>query len=531
MSRFQIPLAVQADKPPLLGKRKCDAKQPPLKKKPKLVQTMLKPASVQQVSKPRAGTVLRARYYIPKTSLLPEECEKLETDLLITSQDEDKKTVWQGHKFQAYTETEKGYFVPRFYGVNTFGPPARVVVSQGAEMTPDLKCNLVLQEQRRQIEAVDFVKKAFSMPHHWGGFLSLPCGYGKTDVATFVAIDVIRQLEGCPRRTLIIVPDSTLFDQWKKRIHLRIPGAKVGILRQNKMEIEGFDFVVAMVHSLAGRDDYPDLDTFGLMIIDEAHHMAAPMFSKALKKVPSKYILALSATPEMRSSQSEVRLLQWTMGPILFKPSRPPNENVLVKMMWYSQTPGRDVTTKQKKPLTHIMLQKMVDDPIRTQILLDVILDYYHQPGRNILVISKRLILLDNLYQGLLKHNVPDEDIGFIRGSVPEKERVHHKTRRLILAQEKLGKEGLDAPHLNTLIVAMPLSGVEQPIGRIQRGLEQAQETEEDVPFVPPHCVYLVDPYGLYAGLAWKNWHQFKSFGYTVQREDLQDYQYRHVGT
>jgi hypothetical protein len=43
--------------------------------------------------------------------------------------------------------------------------------------------------------------------------------------------------------------------------------------------------------------------------------------------------------------------------------------------------------------------------------------------------------------------------------------------------------------------------------------------------------VYLVDPYGLYAGLAWKNWHQFKSFGYTVQREDLQDYQYRHVGT
>jgi len=512
-SRFNTPLV--------------DAKQPPLTlnartQKSKALET------VPKIVKPAIpGTVLGSTFQIPKAQLSASQQKKIKSDLTVKCGDDDGH--WKSKEICAFEETDTAFHVPRFYGVEQFGPPSVVKLSRGVPMQSGLECKVVLQDKRRQPEAFQHVLGAFSTPNQWGGFLSLPCGYGKTDTAIKISIDLIKQLEGEAKRTLIVVPDSGLLKQWQQRIAARVPGAKVGILRQNKMEIQGSDFVIAMVHSLAQRDDYIDLDTFGLMILDEAHHMSAPVFSCALRKVPAKYILALSATP-VRPTEAETQLLNWYMGPVLFKPTRPANENVLVRMLWYTQTPGRDVSTKNRKPLTHIMLKRMVDDKQRTAILLDFILEYYKQPNRNILVISKRLQQLDGLAELLRKCGVHEGDIGVLKGEVSEEQREVLKHRRIVLAIEKLGKEGLDAPHLNTLVVALPLSGIEQPTGRIQRTLDEHQEWNENGgDYLAPHVVYLVDPYSLYEGMSWKNFHQFKSFGYTVQREDLAGYQLRHV--
>lgn len=483
------------------------------------------PVSVSTSLLKNSATVLGGRYFIPKSCTTPNIMKTIVKDLTIT----DPHNAWDVKEMKAYEDTDEGVYVPRFYGVEKFGAPGILRLNPGYGMQPGLKCNMIPSAARRQPEALEIIRQAFNKKNQWGGFLCLPCGYGKTDTAIKAACET-------GVRALVVVPDSVLFQQWQERILLRVPGVKVGVLQQNNIEVDGCDFVVAMVHSLAGRDNYPLLDTFGLMILDEAHHMSAPMFSRALIKVPAQRILALSATPK-RSNAAETQLLFWYMGPILFKPSRPPNECVQVKMLWYTQSLGKEIATKpkdgaKKKPLCHLMLQKMIDDKRRTNILLDHILDYYHSDeGRNILVISKRLNQLKNLHSLLIKHDVTENDIGFLIGSVKPEQRNIEKNKRIVLAIEKLGKEGLDAPHLNTLIVALPLSDIEQPTGRIQRNAEHDQENSDqpDSKFIPPHVVYLVDPYSLYEGMAYKNMKQFRSFGYTVDKIDLSNYKPRYV--
>lgn len=61
------------------------------------------------------------------------------------------------------------------------------------------------------------------------------------------------------------------------------------------------DVVIGMVQSVAMRDYDPSIFAgFGFVVIDEAHHMAAPVFSRALRKVGARYTLALSATPDRK---------------------------------------------------------------------------------------------------------------------------------------------------------------------------------------------------------------------------------------
>jgi hypothetical protein len=76
-------------------------------------------------------------------------------------------------------------------------------------------------------------------------------------------------------------------------------------------------------------------------------------------------------------------------------------------------------------------------------------------------------------------------------------------------------------------VVALPVSGIEQCTGRIQRIAEDDEESTDA--YVPPVVVYIVDPYSIYEGMGWKNFKQFKSFGYRVVREDLKEYHVKHI--
>jgi len=487
--------------------------QPTLKQ---LCQTLQ--SRVGTTLQPRVGTTLGSTYSIPLSSLRPGELENIKKDLTLQICDITNHIV----HLTAFCETKDSLFVPRYYGLDRFSNPQTVDLTIGATMSPEVKCTMVLRENRRQPEAISLVKAALAKKFQWGGFLCLPCGWGKTGCALKIATDVIKELEGAPRRTLVIVPNTTIRDQWLSRISKFLTGVKVGILQQKIVQIQGYDIVVAMVHSLA-KHSYPDLDTFGCMILDEAHHMTAPHFSKALQRVNAKYILALSATPE-RASPAETKWLHYYMGPVIFKPERPPDENLLVRMLWYKQTPGRSITTKglKPRPLHHIMYEKMVADKLRTSILASIVVEYYRNPQRNVLVIAKRLQLLHDIADLLRKDGVPEKDIGLLIGKIEGEERAQQQTRRIVLAIEQLGKEGLDATHLNTLVLAMPIGKMKQPTGRIQRTAEDDEESTGV--YTSPIVVYFVDPYGIYEHMAWKHVKEFKVSGYTVRHEDLTDY-------
>lgn len=81
---------------------------------------------------------------------------------------------------------------------------------------------------------------------------------------TTMALWLVSQLRN---KTLIIVHKSFLMDQWKERIEQFLPMAKIGIIKQNKCEIDGTDVTIGMMQTMLKRDC--PTDTFGLTIFDE----------------------------------------------------------------------------------------------------------------------------------------------------------------------------------------------------------------------------------------------------------------------
>lgn len=97
------------------------------------------------------------------------------------------------------------------------------------------------------------------------GILCLGCGFGKT----FISLWVVSQIR---RKTLIVVHKEFLMHQWVERIQEFIPNARIGILRQNQIDVENKDIVVAMLQSLTVRkNEYPTelFDSFGFSVFDE----------------------------------------------------------------------------------------------------------------------------------------------------------------------------------------------------------------------------------------------------------------------
>ena len=60
---------------------------------------------------------------------------------------------------------------------------------------------------------------------------------------------------------------------------------------------EDKDIVVGSLQSLSMKEyDEEIFEKFGFAVFDEAHHLSAEVFSKAMRKISPKYILGLSAT-------------------------------------------------------------------------------------------------------------------------------------------------------------------------------------------------------------------------------------------
>jgi superfamily II DNA or RNA helicase len=81
---------------------------------------------------------------------------------------------------------------------------------------------------------------------------------------------------------MIVVHKQFLADQWRERIQQFCPGATIGVVQQDKKEVN-CDFVIAMLQSLSLKEySFTDFDTVGTLIVDEAHHICAKVFSQSL---------------------------------------------------------------------------------------------------------------------------------------------------------------------------------------------------------------------------------------------------------
>lgn len=441
--------------------------------------------------------------YIPKGKISQEI---LQRDLVFRPRASSYTNGKQPDPYYLYIETETGYIIPRRYSELYF-KLSNITFHLGEPLSPECKSLVQPDIHRKQPEAIRAVYHCFDkQPDSPSiGILALPCGFGKTATSIHIACHY-------GRKTMIIVQNQGLGYQWKERIEQYVPGARIGYLIQSTNDIETSDFIIASLQSLIRHiKDYKYLNQIGFTIIDECHHYLAPTYFPVLLQLECKYILGLSATPKQH------KCADYIMGPVLYKPHIQRDLNTTIHIMTYVSK-NKPIYQKwgNKQEDIPAMLKQIINDTTRTKYIIQNICEYYKQ-GRNILVVSKLLDQLKLLHRILTEfEHVPEQDIGFYIGKIKNETRNEYKGRRIVLASEQLGREGLDAPHLNTLILATPLGGTTQVVGRIQRLIQSQDLQDSFTSYKYPLVYYIHDPYGTFNNQYVCNKREFKKQNYNI---------------
>jgi len=152
------------------------------------------------------------------------------------------------------------------------------------------------------------------------GVLSATTAFGKTVIASYV----IGQRK---TNTLILVHTQALMTQWKKSLETFLqfditpPNEKtgrgrrnawspVGVLGAGKDTIHGI-VDVAVMQSLVNGDEVKELvRNYGMIIVDECHHVSAVNFEMILKYANAKYVYGLTATPTRQDGHHPIIFMQ-----------------------------------------------------------------------------------------------------------------------------------------------------------------------------------------------------------------------------
>ncbi|MFF2031109.1 sigma-70 family RNA polymerase sigma factor [Arthrobacter sp. NPDC058192] len=141
------------------------------------------------------------------------------------------------------------------------------------------------------------------------GVIEAVTGAGKTRVGIAAAFEAVRQ----GIKVLILVPTAELQSQWLSSLQRDLPKARRGALGNGRSDsLDQVDILVAIVHSASNRETLRSHKA-GLIIADECHRYAAPMFTGALQEGYA-WRLGLTATYERSDGEHENLLTPYFGG-------------------------------------------------------------------------------------------------------------------------------------------------------------------------------------------------------------------------
>jgi superfamily II DNA or RNA helicase len=369
------------------------------------------------------------------------------------------KSPVQPPAFPIYRESQNKLYVPRFFGVETYGVPNQLKIAQGENISVPFSGSL----RDYQENIVNVYKKNVNDVDGGGGLLEVPCGRGKT----VIALKLISELK---KKTLVIVHKGFLVDQWLERIEQFLPGARVGKIQGQIIDIENKDIVIGMLQSLSMKE-YPNnmFDSFGLTIVDECHHISSEVFSRSLLKIVTKYCLGLSAT--MQRKDGLTRVFKMFLGEIIYKEKREGDDGVLVKAIEYKTEDdefNETVFDYRGNPAFSTMISKLCTYNRRSEFLLEVVQrELAEKSGQQIMILAHNKNLLVYLHNAIEHRNIAS--CGFYVGGMKKEALKETESKTIVIATYAMAAEALDIKTLTTLILATPRTDVTQAVGRILR--------------------------------------------------------------
>lgn len=395
--------------------------------------------------------------------------------------------------FKVFRKAKSGLCVPRYYAEERFGSVTEDVRPEPTKIK--ISFHGKLRDETHQNEAL---AKAIETGH---GILSLPCGFGKTTVSLAIACKL-------GYRTMIVVHKEFLANQWRERIQQFCPGASIGIVQQNKKELE-CDFVIAMLQSLSLKEySFEDFDSIGTLIVDEAHHICAKVFSQSLFKLCPKHTFGLSATPNRKDGLTKV--LHWFMGPTFFSVERKQQDQVDVFPLEFTCDRYEDPPpcTRYGKLSLPTMITEITEMPDRNRLILQTIKDL-SKTTRQVLVLSDRRFHCEYL------HGKFKTTSGLYMGGMKEAELAESSKKKIIFATFSQAHEGLDIPSLDTVILATPKSDIVQSIGRIMRETKGKKNN--------PRIYDVVDQWSVFFAMYNKRLRVYRQGGFNIPKQPKED--------
>lgn len=301
------------------------------------------------------------------------------------------------------------------------------------------------------------------------GLLISPPGSGKT----IIGIDIIAKLK---QPTLILVHKKQIFNQWLERIEgfLNIPKRDIGQFVSAKKKM-GNKVTVAMVQTLNQLENLNELaDKFGLVIVDECHHMPAKMFRSVITKLNPYYLYGLTATLERKNNDE--KLIYIHLGEVLHTIDANYNQlkNTKAKIEVTIRETNLKVPFKIKVDNFQLLYKIISFDSERNNGIIEDI-KKEADAGMKCLVLTERKDHVDVLSHYLKK----DYEIIQLTGDLTAKQRkekiqqIYDGNFQILLATGQLIGEGTDFPNLDCLFLVYPFAfqgKLKQYIGRIQRG-------------------------------------------------------------
>jgi len=412
---------------------------------------------------PGSRVLTHKGYRIPKSALNQEQSKWLRNEMQVKPESIAKYDTGVD-SFPVYFESESYLYLPRMWALAQFGEPDSDIRSDGLMLREGLRFTGKLREEQMPIVNT-FIGSGSN------GLLCVPCGYGKT----FMAIWLAFQLK---KRFMVVVHKEFLMSQWRRELESLCPGIRLGTVQGDLCQTDKdlYDGVLVMIQTLCSRDyNANSFKEFGFAIFDECHHLGAEHFSKSLLKIQCKHMLGLSATPDRTDGLTKVFL--WFLGPIAYQIKFRDADSSVKAIIYrfgsedkaYSEPP----VDKNGEIVRPRLVNQIAGFKPRTEYLCDRIAEFA-VVGRKILILSDRREHLVHFERELKKRDVVD--IGYYVGAMKQEKLDASEKCAIILGTFSMASEAMNIPSLNTILLATPKSNIEQSVGRILREKKEVRK-------------------------------------------------------